>query len=225
MAYLETLGSTITQSLAAQQAISLVDMGISFAIACVLGLYVLFFYKKMMQFSFYSPNFGKALVGLPMITTAVVFAMQVNVLVSLGMVGALSIVRFRNAVKDPLDLLFLFWSISIGIVCGTSIYTIAIFASVVMTIVLLVVDKLPNRADAYVLVLNCEAALPEADVLACIAPLCKHIAVRTRTRKPTSMDLLIAVHTQQEAALLCAVSDLQGVLRASLVAQDGEVRG
>ncbi len=222
--YLDILLSTVEGLAADQQAIPEMEMLVSFAVSCLLALYVMGVYKLMSRRGFYTPNFAKTLVGLPIVTTAIVFAMQVNVLVSLGMVGALSIVRFRNAVKDPLDLLFLFWSISIGIVCGTSIYTIAIAASVVLTLILLVVDLIPNRCNAYVLVLNCAAETNEQVLLSALKPYCRSHAVRTRTCKPNSLDLLIELNTKKDAAVVAAVMAVEGVQKASLVAHDGEVR-
>lgn len=224
MTLVETLKSTLSERWAEQQQIPMMEMAISFAVVCVLAFYVLIIYKQVSKRGFYSQNFAKTLVGLPIITTAIVFAMQVNVLVSLGMVGALSIVRFRNAVKDPLDLLFLFWSISLGIVCGTSVYTIAIFASVMITIVLFVLDFIPNRCNAYILVLNCDATAEEEALMAAIAPYCSNTAVRTRTRKPTSLDLLVELKTKQDALLVQAAAAVAGVKKVSLVAHDGEVR-
>ncbi len=220
----EIIASSLAQRWADQQAIPMLEMVFSFGVVFLLSFYVLFIYKLMTKRGFYSPNFAKTLVAMPVITTAIVFAMQVNVLVSLGMVGALSIVRFRNAVKDPLDLLFLFWSISIGIVCGTSVYTIAIFASVVVTIMLFVMDYIPNRCNAYILVLTCDADIEEDALMQTIAPHCQSKTVRTRTRKAQRMDLLVEVKTKQDAALVSAVADCAGVQNVSLVAHDGEVR-
>ncbi len=224
MSITEVISSSLFDRWTEQQEIPMMEMAVSFVVVCLLAFYVLLVYKQISKRGFYSPNFAKTLVGLPIITTAIVFAMQVNVLVSLGMVGALSIVRFRNAVKDPLDLLFLFWSISIGIVCGTSIYTIAVFASLMITVVLFIIDFIPSRCDAHILVLNCEATTVEADLLTAIAPFCKHSVVRTRTRKATSLDLLVELKTKKDADLVEAAAKVAGVQKVSLIAHDGEVR-
>ncbi len=207
-----------------QQEIPFMDMALSFIVACILAVYILAVYKYITKRGFYSPNFAKTLVGLPVITTAIVFAMQVNVLVSLGMVGALSIVRFRNAVKDSLDLLFLFWSISIGIVCGTSVYSIAVFASLILTVMLLAVDLIPSRNRIYILVVNASADTTEAAIMEELAYHCTYEMVRTRTCKPDSLDLLIEVKTKEGAELVKDVAAVAGVKNVSLVAHDGEVR-
>ncbi len=220
----ELLPITLGELWAAQGEIPLMELWISFVVVCLLAFYILLVYKQLTKRGFYSPNFAKVLVALPIVTAAIVFAMQVNVLVSLGMVGALSIVRFRNAVKDPLDLLFLFWSISIGIVCGTSIYSIAVIASLVITVVLFLVDLIPSRCNAYILVLNCDAGAEEDDIMDAIAPHCSNKIVRTRTRKANALDLLIELKTKQDAALVAAAAGVAGVQKVSLVAHDGEVR-
>ena len=123
-------------------------------IAAVLALYIFFVYRIMTRKTFYSRNFGIALVGVALITAALILTMQSSVVISLGMVGALSIVRFRTAIKDPLDLMFLFWSISVGIICGAGMAQIAVILSVGLTVGILLLEKLPVAKAPMILVVT-----------------------------------------------------------------------
>ena len=117
--------------------VSPIDMVLALALAFGLGLFIFFIYKKTFSGVMYSGNFGVTLIALTMITTLVILAVTSNVVLSLGMVGALSIVRFRTAIKEPLDIAFLFWAIAAGIVLAAGLIPLAVFGSVVIGITLL----------------------------------------------------------------------------------------
>lgn len=196
----------------------------TFLIVIALSAYVLLVYRQTTKAGFYSANFGKTLIGLPLVTTAIVFAMQVNLLISLGMVGALSIVRFRTAIKDPLDLLFLFWCISIGIICGTGSYLIAIFLSVAMTLVLCLVDLVPNKTSSMILALHGSCDLKEHEVRALICQHCKQVTLRTHTMKPQGSTFIFEIRLKKDHTLVESLSAIEGVHNVSLLTHDGEVR-
>jgi hypothetical protein len=120
----------------------------------ILGLYIFFCYRVMTRRTFYSRNFNISLVALTLITSAIILTIQSSIVVSLGMVGALSIVRFRTAIKDPMDLVFLFWSISVGIICGAGLSEIALLVSLAVTLLLFVLDRAPIVAAPMILVVN-----------------------------------------------------------------------
>ena len=124
-------------------AVTMGDIAAALGMAAVLALYIYLIYKLVTRSAFYSRDFNKSLAMLPVITAGILLAMQSSFVISLGSVGALSIVRFRNAVKDPMDLVFLFWSISIGIVCGAKLYALAILLSLVLTVLVFVLDLIP----------------------------------------------------------------------------------
>ena len=124
------------------------------AVACVLALYIFFVYRVVTRKTFYSKSFNITLAGITVITASLILTMQSSVVISLGMVGALSIVRFRTAVKDPMDLMFLFWSISVGIICGAGIAQIAVILSVVLTCGILILDHFPAAKAPMILVVN-----------------------------------------------------------------------
>ena len=127
------------------------EVVLALSIAVVLGLFIYLIYRIKIKNTFYNKDFNLVLAALPLITCAIVLSMQANIVISLGMVGALSIVRFRNAVKNSIDLLYLFWSISVGLICGAQLYLIAIVLCLVVTILILVLDLVPSRFDGYLL--------------------------------------------------------------------------
>ena len=192
-------------------------------IAAVLALYIFFVYRIMTRKTFYSRNFGIALVGVALITAALILTMQSSVVISLGMVGALSIVRFRTAIQDPLDLLFLFWSIRVGIICGAGMAQIAVILSVGLTVAILLLEKLPVAKAPMILVVNAEGLDAEERVCAAVAGFAKHYSVKSRNVTAGAVDLVLELRTAQGAELVKAVNALEGVRSVSLMSHDGEV--
>ena len=134
-------------------------------VTALLALYVFMIYRLVTRKVFYSKSFNISLAALSLITAAIILAMQSNLVISLGMVGALSIIRFRTAIKDPMDLVFLFWSISIGIICGAGLYEVALVTSVAVTVCILVLDLLPVAKAPMMLVVNSSVMDAEEAVL------------------------------------------------------------
>ena len=191
-------------------------------IAGLLALYIFFVYRVMTRKTFYSKNFGISLVGVTVITAALILTMQSSVVISLGMVGALSIVRFRTAIKDPMDLMYLFWSISVGIICGAGIAQTAVILSVGLTIALMVLDQLPVAKAPMILVVNAEVDA-EAAICAAVSSLAKHYSVKSRNMTADSLDLVLELRTSQGADLVKTVNALDSVRSVSLMSHDGEV--
>lgn len=136
--------------------VSILDMVIALALAFGIGLFIFFVYKKTYQGVMYSSSFGTTLVALTVITTLVILAVTSNVVLSLGMVGALSIVRFRTAIKEPLDIAFLFWSIAVGIVLAAGMIPLAVIGSVIIGVILIVFVNRKSHFNPYIVVLSCE---------------------------------------------------------------------
>ncbi|MFI3212196.1 MAG: DUF4956 domain-containing protein [Eubacteriales bacterium] len=224
MGFINSFQTTILEQLNTQNNLYKTEIILTLLIVAGFSIYIYFVYKTVTRRCFYSANFAKTLVGMAVVTTGIVLAMQVNILVSLGMVGALSIVRFRNVVKDPLDLLFLFWSISIGIICGTGVHLIGLIMSVVMTILLFTLDFIPNKSNSYILVMNCSREVKETLVMDTLKTYCKNPSVRTRTCKKDHLDLLIEIKTKKDSEIIDAMMNVEHVQSATLVAHDGEVR-
>ena len=125
-------------------------------VTLLIALYIYIIYRLCSNSNFYSKDFNKTLAVIPIITAAIVLAIQSNLVISLGMVGALSIVRFRNAVKNPLDLLFLFWAISVGIICGAGLFSVAVIMSLAVTILVFLLDLIKAPNAPYLLVVQRE---------------------------------------------------------------------
>ena len=191
-------------------------------LVALISVYIFAVYRLITRKTFYSKNFNISIVALAMITAAIILAVQSNIVISLGMVGALSIVRFRTAVKDPMDLCFLFWAIAVGICCGAHMSEIAIILSVFMTLIVFVLDKLPMGKAPMILVvnmeeLNCEPALVEK-----IKEHCKYFKIKSRNIRENNCNLVIEVRVKEEYQLVQTVKAVSGIKNVSLVSHDGE---
>ena len=203
--------------------ITTVTVVVALAIACVLALYIFLVYRVITRKTFYSKNFNISLAGMTVITAALILTMQSSVVLSLGMVGALSIVRFRTAIKDPIDLMFLFWSISVGIICGAGLAETAVILSVILTIGILVLNHLPVARAPMILVIN--AANLDAEDMLCgiVSKYARSYRVKSRNMTSDTLDLVIELRTDKGAPLIREIMSQYGILSASLLAHDGEV--
>ena len=192
-------------------------------LTALLALYIFAIYRLVTRKVFYSKNFNISLAVMSLITSAIILAMQSNLVISLGMVGALSIVRFRTAIKDPMDLAFLFWSISIGIICGAGLYEIALVTSVGVTVFILVLDMLPVGKAPMMLVVNSSEMNGEKAVLDVVGKYARYYKVKSRNLSKGRLDLVIELKVKEESALVSEVAALDGMLSASMISHDGEV--
>ena len=198
---------------------SLLDTCIGLAVALLVGLFIFMIYKKTLTGVLYSDGFALTLVGLSL----VIMAVTSNVVLSLGMVGALSIVRFRTAIKDPMDLVFLFWSISIGIICGAGLYEVALVTSVAVTVFILVLDMIPVSRAPMMLVVNSSKMDDEQTVLDVVGKYAKSYKVKSRNLSKGRLDMVVELRVKDESGLVSEVAALDGMIGASLIAHDGEV--
>ena len=203
--------------------ITTVTVVAALAIACALAFYIFLTYRVVTRKTFYSKNFNITLAGITVITTALILTMQSSVVLSLGMVGALSIVRFRTAVKDPMDLMFLFWAISVGIICGAGLAQVAIILSVVLTLGVLILDRMPVAKAPMILVVNATNLNAEKAVTDVVVGYDKHYHVKSRNMTASSLDLIVELRTVKGDELIRQVMSLEGILSASLLSHDGEV--
>ena len=203
--------------------IGLTTIVVAMAVASALALYIFLAYRVVTRKTFYSKNFNISLAGITVITAALILPMQSSVVLSLGMVGALSIVRFRTAIKDPMDLMFLFWSISVGIICGAGLAQIAVILSIVLTIGVMILDMLPVAKAPMILVVHATDRNVEKSVTTAVVAYDKHYRVKSRNMTAGTLDLIIEVRTAQGADLIGQVMALEGVASASLLSHDGEV--
>lgn len=192
-------------------------------VTALLALYIFAIYRLVTRKVFYSKNFNIALTAMSLITAAIILAMQSNLVISLGMVGALSIVRFRTAIKDPMDLVFLFWSISIGIICGAGLYEVALVTSVAVTVFILVLDMIPVSRAPMMLVVNSSKMDDEQTVLDVVGKYAKSYKVKSRNLSKGRLDMVVELRVKDESGLVSEVAALDGMIGASLIAHDGEV--
>ena len=205
-------------------AVTMGDIAAALGMAAVLALYIYLIYKLVTRSAFYSRDFNKSLAMLPVITAGILLAMQSSFVISLGSVGALSIVRFRNAVKDPMDLVCLFWSISIGIVCGAKLYALAILLSLVLTVLVFVLDLIPAAKSPMLLVMNGSDASVEAALQPILKQQAKAAHVKSRNLTTAGIDLIVELRPNDPPALVQACAALPGVQSVSLLDHDGQIR-
>ena len=204
--------------------LSTVTMMVTLGMAVGMGLFIYVVYRLTAKGSFYNRDFNKSLATLPVITAGILLAMQSNLVISLGMVGALSIVRFRNAVKDPADLTFLFWSISMGIIAGAGLFQLAVVLSLFVAVLMLFLDLIPTFRPPCLLVVSGEAGTKEKDLLSCVRKHAVCVRVRSRNITKNGIDWVLEASVWKEAQLAEAVSQMEGILSINLLHHDGEVR-
>lgn len=203
--------------------ISTSDIVVTLVVTLLLALYIFFIYRVISRKSFYNKNFNISLAALALITAAIIISIQSSIVVSLGMVGALSIVRFRTAVKDPLDLVFLFWAIAVGIICGVGLYSVAGIASIIVTILIFALDMIPVAKVPMILVVRTAYSDMQEDILAVVAGVSKYYKVKSRNITGNQLNMIIELRTKEESTLLVKIWELEGVEYASLLDHDGEV--
>ena len=186
-------------------------------------LYIFIVYRIVTKKTFYSKNFNISLAGVAVITASIILTVQSSIVISLGMVGALSIVRFRTAIKDPMDLMFLFWSISTGIICGAGLSQYAVILALVLTAGILVLDHLPLSKASMILVVSSFDLDAEKKIMAVVSSYCKHPSVKARNMTNSTLEMTIEVNTENGSDLVRDVMRQESVTAASLISHDGEV--
>ena len=205
--------------------IGFMEMAMVFALAVILGGYIYLVYRFVSRQAFYSKQFNVSLAILPVIVAAIILAIQSSIVISLGMVGALSIVRFRTAVKDPIDLTFLFWSISAGIIAGVGLYTLVIVFSLTMTLLLFGLDRLPGTKAPELLVLRGRREEIDYDILFdTLDKHCRSYKEKARSTRSGETELIIEIRTKEKNPLLQALDDMKFLTQVNCISHDGECR-
>ncbi len=206
--------------------VSILDMAIALVLAFGLGMFIFLVYKKTYQGVMYSSSFGTTLVALTMITTVVIIAVTSNVVLSLGMVGALSIVRFRTAIKEPLDIAFLFWSIAAGIVLAAGMIPLAVIGSVIIGVMLLVMVNRKSHCNPYIVVISCTDPEAERNALAFLEENVQRCVVKSKTAQKGLIELNLEIRMKDDStAFIGDIADMTGVNSAVLVSYNGEYMG
>lgn len=213
--FLENIGS-----------VSILDMVIALVLAFGLGMFIFFVYKRTFSGVMYSSSFGVTLIALTMITTVVILAVTSNVVLSLGMVGALSIVRFRTAIKEPLDIAFLFWSIAVGIVLAAGMIPLAVIGSVVIGVILLVFVNKKTYLNPYIVVIQCDGHDSEVKAKEFLKKQVQKCVVKSKTAQKGSVELNLEIRMKEENTdFVNILSEMDGVSSAVLVSYNGEYMG
>lgn len=225
MSVKDVIKSKVYESFGGGTSLSVNQIMLLIFFAMLLGLYIFAVYKFSSKSAFYSKDLNVTMAGLPVIVAAIMIAMQANLLVSLGMVGALSIVRFRNAIKNPLDLLYLFWSISGGIIVGVGLYSLALVLCIVMTGLIQLLGMVPNAQAPDLLVLRGQRQKIAYDkIYAILKENGARYKEKARTVKNDDVEVIIEVRSRKREELLEKLTALEELTQVNCVVHDGESR-
>ena len=203
--------------------ISLADILAALGISFLIGLFILFIYIKTFKGVMHSKSFTISILAMNLITTLVILAVAQHLMVALGMVGALSIVRFRTVIKEPLDLVFLFWSITIGIIVGTGLVTLALVGSVIVGIVMYLFINHEGTEIPYIAVISCSNQELEQKCLQLLADNCKKHVIKAKTVSKEGIELTVEVRLKSSSTdFINDISSIEGVNNATLVSYNGD---
>ena len=206
--------------------VSILDMVVALILAFGIGMFIFLVYKKTYQGVMYSSSFGTTLVALTMITTVVILAVTSNVVLSLGMVGALSIVRFRTAIKEPLDIAFLFWSIAVGIVLAAGMIPLAVIGSVVIGVILLVFVNKKSHTNPYIVVVQCTDRMAEEKATAYLKSNCERCVIKSKSAQKGCIEMNLEIRLKSDdTGFINELSDMNGINSAVLVSYNGDYLG
>ncbi len=206
--------------------ISILDMALALLLAFGVGLFIFLIYKKTYAGVMYSSSFGVTLVALTMITTLVILAVTSNVVLSLGMVGALSIVRFRTAIKEPLDIAFLFWAIAAGIVLAAGLIPLAVFGSLFIGIIILIFANRKDMTNPFIVVLDCDGQKSEEAALDYLQKHTRRCVIKSKTARKGAVELNLEVRLRNiNTDFINQLTEIDGVQSAVLVSYNGDYMG
>ena len=206
--------------------VSILDMAVALILAFGIGMFIFLVYKKTYQGVMYSSSFGTTLVALTMITTVVILAVTSNVVLSLGMVGALSIVRFRTAIKEPLDIAFLFWSIAVGIVLAAGMIPLAVIGSVVIGVILLAFVNKKSHTNPYIVVIQCADRMAEEKATVYLKSNCDRCVIKSKSAQKGCIEMNMEIRLKSDdTSFINELSDMNGIHSAVLVSYNGDYMG
>ena len=202
---------------------SVIDTMIGMVFALVIGLFIFMIYKKTFSGIMYSTGFAMSLIGLSLVTTLVIMAVTSNVVLSLGMVGALSIVRFRAAIKEPMEIVFLFWSLAVGIVIGAGMIPLAVIGSVIIGVILVLFGNRKCMSVPYILIVNCANDKAEEQAKELVKKSVDKFLVKAKTVNTSGIELTAEVRVKDDStSFVNRVNELEGVSGVTLVSYNGE---
>ena len=202
---------------------SILDVLIGMLVSLAVGLFIFLVYKKTFTGVMYSSGFALTLVGLSLVTTLVIMAVTSNVVLSLGMVGALSIVRFRAAIKEPIEIVYLFWAIACGIVIGAGMIQLAVIGSVIIGVILIVFANRKTHENPYILVMNCGDGPSETKALALLGENVRRYVVKSKTVSALGIELTAELRLKDSSTdFVNRLNEIPGVWNVTLVSYNGE---
>ena len=204
--------------------ITLQRIAIVLLLSLVLGIYVFIVYRMTVNNEFYSKDYNRTLVLMAVVTAGIVLAVQSNLVISLGMVGALSIVRFRTAIKSSIDLFFLFWAISIGIICGAGLYLLAAVLCVVVTAGLYITGRMASPVSLGLLIVNCSTSETADRVIERVKPVTRFLRMKNKTVSKDNVELILEYKANDEKALESVLKEIDDVTRYAFMNYDRETR-
>ncbi|MBQ3842472.1 MAG: DUF4956 domain-containing protein [Ruminiclostridium sp.] len=206
--------------------VSILDMAVALVLAFGIGMFIFLVYKKTYSGVMYSASFGTSLIALTMITTVVILAVTSNVVLSLGMVGALSIVRFRTAIKEPLDIAFLFWAIAVGIVLAAGMIPLAVIGSVIIGVILLVFVNRKSHKNPYIVVIRCDGHDSEAKAKSFLDGKTDRCVIKSKTAQKGFVELNAEIRPKDDNTdFVNELADMDGIQSAVLVSYNGDYMG
>ena len=220
----DAIKEAIYNSFVGSSGFSFSDVMIIIGISCLMGIYVYLIYRNFSRPEFYSKDLNITMAGMVIVTSAIMVAMQSNLIVSLGMVGALSIVRFRTAIKSPVDLLYLFWAISEGIICGVGLYMLGVVLSIIMTVLLFVLNRIPNSKTNQLLIIKINELSIQNIVDELVKKNSKYSKVVSTIVKNGECEIIYEIEPLQSSKLTSELSSIDSVITFSVVDNNGERR-
>lgn len=202
---------------------SATDILIGMLFAVVIGLFIFLIYKKTYSGVMYSAGFAMTLPGLAMVTTLVIMAVTSNVVLSLGMVGALSIVRFRTAIKEPMEIVYLFWSLAVGIIIGAGLIPMAVIGSLIIGVILLIFANRKISLNPYIVVVNCRDQESEKSAIEVLKEQVDKLVIKTESVTKAGIELTAEVRLKdQDTGFIHKLYEIDGIGNATLVSYNGE---
>ena len=225
MSVKDVIKSSVYERFAGGTELSFWSVSLILVMALLVGCYIYLVYKNFCKSEFYSKDLNITIAGMAVVVAAIMIAMQSNLLVSLGMVGALSIVRFRTAVKNPMDLLYLFWSISAGIICGVGLYVLGIVLCIIMTVLIAVLGIIPNSKAPALLVIHSDMNTEIDQINHALRAESKYLKQKSIIVKNNDKEWIFEVSSKKPDAIIQALQSVQGVRSINWLEHSGEFRG
>ena len=224
MSIKDVIKNSVYENFVGETGLSFLSICLILFIACLVGLYIFGVYKYFSRSAFYSKDLNITLAGMVVVVAAVMIAMQANLLVSLGMVGALSIVRFRTAVKNPMDLLYLFWGISAGIICGVGLHLLVAVLCIVMTVLIFILGKIPNSKAPDLLVMRLKSGADLGEIFEEIKKKCGYAKENSIVVKNGEKEVIYEIQSKNPDVLLSVLETKEDIVSINWITHHGEMR-